>query len=360
MPTQHPDARRSLVAVVVLVACGSCSDSSPAPTPIAVAPAVSVVRLELVVPESIPPGTSVQLRVREILSDGSLRDVTSGVQWSSSETSVLQVDSQGLATANDVGESRVTAIANQRQASSTVLVMPAGTFRLSGRLLEAGIAVNGATVSVAAGTNQGLTTTTSAFGHYAFVGVAGTLTLQITKAGYQTVIQHIDVIGNTRLEDISMTPEKQREELSGQYRLTVTAADCSNIPEEFQRRTYDARVDQRASWVNVLLSGADFMVFTGVGNHFGGTYELDGSVSFVLARGYFNHYYDNVSPDVVERVTPNSAIVISGNASTRVNSDVIAGQLSGTFALTGQLHTFFPPYASECQSSRHSFELRRR
>jgi hypothetical protein len=359
MRIQHPDARRSLVAVVALVAFGSCSDSSPAPTPIAVAPAASVVRLELVAPESIPPGTSVQLRVRDIRSDGSSRDVTSGVQWSSSETSVLQVDPQGVATANGVGESRVTAIVNQRQASSTVLVMPAGTFRLSGRLLEAGIAVSGAIVSVVGGVGQGLTTTTNDFGHYALVGVAGTLTLQITKAGYQAVTRQIEVIGNTRYEDIAMSPEKQREALSGQYRLTITAADCSSIPEEFRRRSYDARVDQLASWVNALLSGADFMVFTGVGNHFGGSYELDGSVSFVLARGYFNGYYDNVSPDVVERVTPSSAIVISGHASTRVNGSVIAGQLSGTFALTGHLNSFFPPYASECQSSGHGFELRR-
>jgi hypothetical protein len=358
-----------LVAAGTLLAFGSCSDSSPAPTPIpnrtTPVPTVPVITsLQLGAPESIAPGATAQLTVTALKSDGSSEALTSGIQWLSNNTRILRVDSQGLVSALVTGEARVTANVSGRSASNTIFVLPSGTFRLTGRLVEEGVAVGGATVTVIAGTGQGLTANTNSNGSYTLYGVAGSIRLHSKKAGYLNVIQDIHVSGNST-HDVTMTPERTREALSGQYRLTISATGCSSISGELQRRSYDATLDQQGSRVSVTLSGADFIVVSGRGNHFEGSYDTDGRVTFNLLGSapffyYYYYYYFTQPPDVVERVTPSSALVISGNASTRVNGGVIAGDLNGTLGLTNRITTPFWPYASQCQSGRHGFELRRR
>jgi hypothetical protein len=359
-------AALSLFAVTALLAVGSCSDSSPAPTPIAtprpgVPTGPAVVSLQLGAPESLEPGTTAQLTVTALRSDGSSEALTSGLQWFSSNPRVLRVDSQGVATAfAEAGESRVMVSANARSASKAILVLPNGTFRLRGQIVEGGAPVDGASVAVIAGTGEGLTTLTDPGGRYSLYGVAGSIKLRGKKAGYQDLTQDVHVTGHST-HDMTMVPERPRVSLAGQYQLILTATGCSAIPSELRRRTYDARLEQQGARLTVTLSGADLIAADGA-TRLTGVFRLDGRVAFEVGSflNYYYYWYSPLASEIVERISPTSALVINGTSNTTDDGNgVIAGTLSGVFATTQRTTSPFWPYSASCNSSSHGFELRR-
>ena len=355
------------VAAGALLAFGSCSDSSPAPTPIPTpGPGVTivpaVVSLQLGAPESLAPGATAQLTVTALRNDGSSGVLTSGIQWFSSNTRVLRVDSQGVATALVTGESRVSAAANGRNTSNTILVLPNGTFRLAGQIVDDGLPVEGATVTVIGGTGEGLNTRADGGGRYSLYGVAGTIKVHIKQTGYQNLVQDIQVSGHST-HNMTMVPERARDSLAGRYQLTLTATGCSAIASELQRRTYDALLEQQGARLTVTLSGADFIVSGGRGNRFTGTYAVDGRISFTIGEifyPYYYYWYAPPTPDIVERVTSSSALLINGSsAATHDGRSLISGTLSGIFAVTNRGTSPYWPYSGSCHSSAHRLELRR-
>lgn len=60
-------------------------------------------------PATIPVGQKVQLTARGVLSDGSLRDMTKLVGWSSSRTDIATVDAEGMVTGVLAGDTTITA-----------------------------------------------------------------------------------------------------------------------------------------------------------------------------------------------------------------------------------------------------------
>jgi hypothetical protein len=108
----------SLVLFGVLSACG---EDRPVPTqpsqqpnvtvPPAAAPSgqatLSSCRVEG--PASVPPGESARFRATARYSDGSSRDVTNEVTWSSEDASILTVTAGGTATARNIGEAELRA-----------------------------------------------------------------------------------------------------------------------------------------------------------------------------------------------------------------------------------------------------------
>ena len=358
-------AALSLFAVIALLALGSCSDSSPAPTPIAtprpgVPTGPAIVSLQLSGPESIEPGATAQLTVTALRSDGSSEALTSGIQWSSSDTRVLRVDSLGVATALAAGDSVVRVSANGRGASKAILVLPNGTFRLRGQIVEGGAPVDGASVAVIAGTGEGLTTLTDPGGRYSLYGVAGSIKLRGRKAGYQDLTQDVHVTGHST-HDMTMVPERPRVSLAGQYQLILTATGCSAIPSELRRRTYDARLEQQGARLTVTLSGADLIAPDGA-TRLTGVFRLDGRIAFEVGSflNYYYYWYSPLASEIVERISPTSALVINGTSNTTDDGNgVIAGTLSGVFATTQRTTSPFWPYSASCNSSSHGFELRR-
>lgn len=81
------------LTAMLLASCGSKEQSTPqspsSPTP--VAPAPGLVRLELLAPDTIAPGESVQLTVNAIRSDSAVENVTAQAQWTSSNGGVLEI-----------------------------------------------------------------------------------------------------------------------------------------------------------------------------------------------------------------------------------------------------------------------------
>src|SRR5687768_8716872 len=82
------------ILVAIVVACDS-KQSSTAPAP--VTPVPGLVRLELVAPESIAPGESVQLTANAIKSDSSVENVSGHASWVSQDPRVVEISSTGVA-----------------------------------------------------------------------------------------------------------------------------------------------------------------------------------------------------------------------------------------------------------------------
>jgi hypothetical protein len=92
----------------------SLTVSPPNLVSIAVAPANSSIML----------GTTEQLTATGIFSDGSAQDLTNSAQWSSANSSMVSIGPAGLAAANSVGSTSISATSNDLTASTGLAVEP--------------------------------------------------------------------------------------------------------------------------------------------------------------------------------------------------------------------------------------------
>lgn len=351
-------------ALVPLLSCddGPTTPTPRGPTPPANSP-VTTVSLELQAPSSIAPASSAQLTALAVRSDGSRQDVTGQAQWTSSNTAILQIGGDGLASAQARGEARVTVRHEGRSTAATVLVLPDGTFRVAGRITESGQAVSGARIEVIEGTGTGLAATSGFNGDYALYGVAGPIILHGKKASYANLIRTLTV-NEHGTADFEMSLDRPRAALAGPYTLTLIAAGqcAANLPDAARRRTYEADVEQRGPELTVRLSGADFILANGRGNSFRGTHRPDDRIDFSIGESsYYYFYYSLVYEDLVERLTPTSAFVVHGGVNAVLDADRnIPGTVQGNFAITARMVWPFWPYSINCSSTGHRFELRRK
>ena len=185
------------------------------------------------------PGRSVQLGATARLSDGTTRDVTGEVTWGTSNLERITVSSTGLVTAGyDFGESRITVTYSGRlstgpgaeSASRQQLVLPAGTYRLTGLVKSAGALVDGARVELT--TQLGTLTTETAMGSFVAYGVAGDVEIRVTKAEYETTVRRTTVTSH-RSEEFDLLPSRALLDVRGNFAIRiVAAADCrAGLPE---------------------------------------------------------------------------------------------------------------------------------
>jgi hypothetical protein len=358
---------RSVIALAVALGLGvgaaSC-DKGPA-RPSALPPgtaAVTLVRIEIVAPASVEPDGSAQLTASAIKSDGSVENVTSQTQWSSGNAAVLQVSSAGVVSGAARGEATINARYQSQSATARIMVLPSGTFRLNGEVTNSGLPLDGVTVAVIVGTGEGLTAVTSATGAYALYGVAGRIRLHVKKAGFENRIEEVDVREN-RAVNIEMSFDGDAGNLSGTYALALEVDGCASaIPDNIRRRSYIATVEQDGSKLSVHLSGADFIVFNGRGDHFDGFVGHDGKITFAIGDAfyYYYYYYSFIGDfDLVERLSPTSALVVAGTVNAASTSSGISGVLSGSVALTQGVVAPFTRFSANCHSAAHRFEMRR-
>jgi hypothetical protein len=231
-------------------------------------------------------------------SDGSSADYSNNVSWSSTNLDVLTPGTGGHAMGHDVGEAEIKATDRvpTTSASANVMVVPAGTFRLIGRVLVGGTPLAGATVSIASGTGTGATTTTDSDGQYRLYGVAGVVEVQIVDLKYNPLQQSVTVTSNT-VADFMLTPSPTPppppphsptppSQPTGGYELTgVVIGD-------------DGRVLSGAQiHVNFFGSAGAFVVADSAGRYDvsfsaaqGGYLEGSTALVFVEADGYENEF----------------------------------------------------------------------
>ena len=354
----RPEAFASILVGLLLALVWACSNSPTAPLPATGAkPPRLLSAVRITAPASVAPGATVQLSNVALYSDGSTEDVTSQTQWRTSNGDVLSVSSSGSATGNKPGEATVSTVYAGRFQQLSVMVLPPGTYRLSGKVVESGLPVSGVAVDVTAGQGAGLSTTTDANGFYGLYGVAGDVQVQVSKAAYVAQSRALNVTANT-VADFQVTTVNPEPNVAGTYQLTLTAGPCfsSRVP-----RLPDTVGQQR--YTVVLTQTAQHLVATLNGNQstspgFSGRVEPD-RVTFNI-RGYDDYYDQWYQPlDFAEKLDDGKFLLVSGQATTTYSGANLVGTLSGAMAVASTALGNSLPVVGQCASSNHQFVLTR-
>jgi len=362
--TRHITAAgAAIVLALALASCDKGERRSNVSSPTGPSPTATpgLARVDLLAPSTIGPGESAQLTANAVLLDSSVQNVTEQAQWTSSNPRVLEISATGVAKGIANGDATINVRYQSRSASKGLIVVPTGTYRLKGRVTEDGLGLAGVTVTVIGGVGEGVMSMTGADGSYILYGVSGHVRLHAKLDGYSTSTQELD-LADHRTFDFEMVPNKSRRDLRGTYTLKVEAA-CSNgsLPPAVATRAYDASVAQDGPRLTVTLTGADFIITRGHGDHFGGTLDGSDRVTFAIGNASFYYYYYYAGQyDIVELLTSASALIVNGIVTATANSSGIAGTLTGDVMVAQGSTAPFTRFQARCYSTAHRFEMVRR
>jgi hypothetical protein len=357
--------KRSLVTVVFACAGLGCSDPvSVVPTSPSL-PAVTV--FEITGPASIAPGQSVQLTVVGRTADGVRKALgpNETLAWFTSNPSVLDVTSTGLATATEVkGEARITAriSGGTRGASREFVVVPEGTYRVVGTVRDSQWPTQvlpGARVEVAPGP---LAATTNADGHYRLYGVPANAAIVVTRPGYSPLTVPLDVTSHIT-RDFELAVDGERLTLSGEYTVVIdSSGGCSsgNLPEQLRLRVYQATVTQNGPRVEVVLTEPVFRRSSdGRGDRFTGFADAHG-VAFTLdPLGPYYYYNAKDHPSVAERLPDGTVLVPQGQSIVSGSAGRASGGFDAVLTTFGSRFPYAPPLA-HCAYAGAQLTLTRR
>jgi hypothetical protein len=291
--------------------------------------------LKIAAPATIAPGQTVSVVATASMSDGTTQDYTRKVAWSASPPSVLTMAGDtGQATAHAVGDAMIVASLHGSccHAQITITVLPPNTYRLTGKVLESGLPVQGGTVAVLSGTGAGLSATTNFDGSYRLYGVADSIQIKFSKPGYDDLVKTFTANRNDVLDFLEAHQTAGIPSLAGTYTLTLTAdAGCPTIPlggigalpDEFrQPRSYAASLTQDGPSLTLTLTGATILPQA---NRFTGRVE-PGSIEFNVGYGYYGY---GVSDGIAEQVSSTQTFVFGGQVQGQRSGTAIIGHLNG-------------------------------
>jgi hypothetical protein len=338
------------LCAALAAALSSCGRNPSAPT----GPS-TLVSAKVLAPPTIAPGSTAQLSALATYSDGSTKDVTTAVQWHSSDTSILTISATGLASGVQIGDVFITAASSSGvSATQSIVVVPAGTFRLSGQVTGFGLPVNGALVQVTAGIGAGLSSSTAGGGTYRLYGVAGDIQVTVSKATYVTITQPVNVNSNTSLS-FDLMPPAPPPDLTGTYTLAISAdpacatTDAGTLPSVARERRYTATINPTGHSVKVALSGATFAPNTS--KSFDGYLTADGATFYVNDPDY---YYSGWR-DLAEVLPDGDVYLASGTIDVTRSGNNLVGPFNGTIRI-GKLPIGpnIGTVVAQCMSAHHS------
>lgn len=355
----------SLSAAVLVMACGKDPATPTGPTggPASGGSTVAV-SLEIAGPVTVPPGTPAQFKAILTLADRSTRDVTNEAQWRSNSID-MTVTGPGLVAAQRTSEAMLTAAYAGLTSTVEVIFVPDGTFRLKGIIrdpMPPSGPVQNAQIVVVSGTGRDVRSGTTEQGHYTLRGVAGRIELRITKDGYHTRTDQLTVTEHTT-RDIEILPLAAAPDVSGNYTLTISAADiCStSLPADAMVRTYSAKLEQVGPALTITAGGATFAKVHGwfeakyIRNAVVEPHRVWMSFGTLGCSGY----YYGCGPSVLEQVGTNRYFLPSGDASLQIFPNTLSGEINGTIeihegnAVPGVVRT------ASCKSTRHRITFTR-
>ena len=310
------------VAVAIAISLAGCGDDTP------VGPSNEVLRVEINGPASIAPGQTASFSVIEYLSNGTSRALSTAT-WSSSNPSLVQITSSGVATAQPrTGETTIS-VKTTRTAGKDVLVLPAGTFRLVGTVTDAeqtSVTIPDAQVEVMGG---GPTVTTNAVGGFRLYGVPADAGIRVTRDGYRPVEEHVQLTSHAT-RNFRMAVDSTARNLAGHYTLVVEAGtNCGSpaLANDLRRRSYDAIIVQDGAKLEVRLTEPRF-----VSSEFFPGDRFSGAVTPAGANFTVNWDYYSATTELSERLPDGSMLLISGGATTTRTSSGLTGVFSGYVA----------------------------
>jgi len=357
-----------------IAACGGQPAAPTRPTPFSTQPATPI-SLRIEGPSSIAPGASVQYRAIASFADGRSEDVTAVATWTwrtaapRTEGPVVLSASEGLITGGSLGEADLIAQHSVVSATIRVLVLPPGTFRVSGHVteLESGAPLS-AHVAVVAGIGAGQATLArDSDGVYAVYGVVGAVAIEVSEESFQTERRTV-IVADHQAADFNLRPQTGYDFVTGEWRMVVRAAQScgSEIPHAATTRTFLASLKQHGSALTFAVSAptivpdAPYTLFGGVG---------PGRVDI-----YIQSFPDQTPPGhvLLEMLEPARFLGIAAAGRGVRNGDTVMGTLSGTFSVYQALGAIYrapgTTLASSCRrltdspfptNDTHTFRLDR-
>lgn len=229
----------TLLATVAVSCGGNIGPTTTTPTPAVALPVV----LGSVVIQGGTQGTTgdeFPLTALVSFSDGTTKTLTTEATWSTTSTPVATVSPAGLLKLLSAGECDVNVSYTQPNTTATVQATrhvvvtsrSGANYTLFGIISDSVTrrVVDGATVSVVGGTNNGRATRTDPNGYYSIPTLLeGTFTLRFARDGYEDLDQPVTLTADTR-RDVSMKPLAPPP-FAGTYtvQLTTTVNTCSDI-----------------------------------------------------------------------------------------------------------------------------------
>jgi hypothetical protein len=312
--------------------------------------------VEILGPDTVPPGGTARFSVRGRWSDGAMEEISTGVTWQSTDSAVISIDASGSALGKERGSAAIRAsVTGKPAAMKGIHVLPDGTFRLSGRVSDStatGLPIESALVEADSDPDR-ITALTNGWGDFVLYGVRRDALLRIYKDGYRTYEQRLDLTTHGGV-NVPLVLAQPRALVAGTYVLSIGSPQCEGatpytpLAAELRQRTYTAVLRQEDARVTVTLSGSHLLA-----ERFFGSVTAT-SATFDLTQG---DYYYRTTPDVIERLANGTFLVISGRAVTTIADSGLVGTLNGSFV---NLETV--PYGrvvGRCQSSSYSFRLTR-
>jgi hypothetical protein len=183
-----------LISLVVL-AGGGCGDNRSPAAPPPPPPSLTVKNLMIDGNTALTAiGQTSQLTARATFSDGTVKDVTSATQWTSTQPSVITISAKGLVTVVQLGRSDILASYSGQLASVVMLATQPGTFVVTGRVREPG---QGGGNGIGGGpglasvrvldTLSGSSTMTNGVGDFSLGGLTSAAHLRFEKDAYESV-----------------------------------------------------------------------------------------------------------------------------------------------------------------------------
>lgn len=263
------------VAGLVLFALAAACDSPTVPNRNG-PPEARRSRLEIASTTAVAPQQTTEVQAFLVTPDGARQDVTARVTWTTSDSAVLSVSSGGRVTGGAMGEATLRAMLDDLTASITVIVVPAGTFRLAGIVRAPGSTspLWGAQVQLITASGDVLTAGTAGPG-FRFYGVAGRARLRVSRRAFRLYEAEID-INDHLTHDVSLSPI----DLSGTYTLTLAASSRCGLefPEDVRIRKYTANIAQVDGSLTVTLQSPS--IWPGLNVRFPGVFGETNEVLF--------------------------------------------------------------------------------
>ncbi len=338
---------RAAAAIIAMLAMSACEGSPTGPES-----SRSPLAPRFDGPASIAPGAAAEYRLVVPYSDGTNEDITASALWGASDQRILSV-AQNRVTALQRGETDLVATVNGRTHRQHILVLEAGTFRLTGIVRVAGAETDGVEVRVVSGIGAGLTATTAVNGEYRLYGVVGDVQIDVMHRSLQRETRSMTLSAHTTA-DFDLRPVEGAATLGGAWRLTFNLSpQCvPAFPAELTRRTYDVALLENGTRLNILVGAP--LDPTNI------SARLEGrTVSFEVSAG---SYYGLPLWALQEWIPPDLSLGIMGKAVATINdgATAIAGSFSGLFVLSKGRDFFNMSHQASCSHDDHTILLERR
>jgi hypothetical protein len=356
-------ATPALAIVLVAIGVSGCNGSPTAPSrneaasPSPGAPSATA-GLSLVVPDSVAPGETATLQVFDVAVGGGARDVTAHATFGGGPPDVIAVSPAGRVTGVGLGDASVYASYQMRNVVGPVVVVPEGTFRVVGQVVEDGTSVPIGAVRVEADGGPGAVTGFD--GRYRLFGVPGRSRLRFSKPGYVTREVPLDLTTH-HVQDVGLGLDGPRRDFAGSYDMAIEASpECrSRLPDHLLTRRYKASVAQMGRELRVALSGASFVELAGGAT---GAASVTGQVAGegVAELSLQNYGHCEFTEMLIEKVQ-DGYLYIEGAIRLQPSVASLAGTLNGALVLFDgpQCQAVSPAVLAACRSSSHRVTLTR-